>query len=331
MTAVSKLIVKPHPERHLRPFDVRRDMNAVADLVELCFAETLDPDGRRYLQYMRSTARNPGLLGWTALSANWTSAPLSGFVWEQDGQLVGNASMIPFYVGRQRFDLIANVAVHPDYRRRGIARKLTESAIQRALARGAPSVWLHVRDDNPPAVDLYTSLGFIERTRRTAWVSQGQVMAHHLAAGDPGRSARFISPRPGDWDLQRRWLRRAYPPQFSWNLAIDANLLRPGLLGGLWRLANNAQVAQWGMLRGGRLLGVASWLASPGAADQLLLAAPPESAEDDMHALLVHALQRAPSQRPVSMNYPAELFKGAIQAAGFSARQTLIWMELPLS
>jgi GNAT superfamily N-acetyltransferase len=325
MTAVSKLAAKTSPERHLRPFDVRRDMNAVADLVELCFSETLDSDGRRYLHYMRSTARNPGLLSWTALSAHWTSAPLTGFVWEQDGRLVGNASMIPFYVGRKRFDLIANVAVHPDYRRQGIARKLTESAIQRARARGAPSVWLHVRDDNPPAVNLYTSLNFIERTRRTTWVSQPQVVAH-----EPDAGVRFGNPRPGHWDLQRRWLRRAYPPQFAWHLAIDANLLRPGVWGGLWRLINNAHVAQWGMFRQGRLLAVASWQAAPSAADHLLLAAPPDSNENDVHALLVHALQRAPSRRSISMNYPAELFVGAIQDAGFTTRQTLIWMELPL-
>jgi hypothetical protein len=35
---------------HLRAFDVRHDLDAVADLVEVCFADTLDADGRRYIQ-----------------------------------------------------------------------------------------------------------------------------------------------------------------------------------------------------------------------------------------------------------------------------------------
>jgi len=248
MTAISKLAMKPSPDRYLRPFDLRKDTRAVADLVEMCFADTLDADGRRYLNHLRMNASNTGLLRWTALTAGLASAPLSGYVWEQDSKIIGNASLIPYFVGGKRFFLIANVAVHPEYRRRGIARKLTESLIQRAQAHGAPQVWLHVRDDNQAAYNLYHSQNFVEQTRRTTWLSQNQVVSENPPAG-----IRFMQLRRNHWSLQRQWLQQTYPPKFSWHLAINANLLRPGLLGWIWRMINNTYVTQWSMLQGRRL------------------------------------------------------------------------------
>ncbi len=56
--------------------------------------------------------------------------------------------------------LIANVAVRPEYRKRGIGRALTLAAMQHAKLHHADETWLHVRDDNPGAIGLYRSLGF---------------------------------------------------------------------------------------------------------------------------------------------------------------------------
>ena len=53
---------------------------------------------------------------------------------------------------------IVEVAVHPDCRRRGIARSLITSAIN--SADGLHSVFLEVRESNTPAIKLYESLGF---------------------------------------------------------------------------------------------------------------------------------------------------------------------------
>lgn len=53
---------------------------------------------------------------------------------------------------------IVEVAVHPGYRRRGIAHRLITSAIN--SADGLKTVFLEVRESNTPAVKLYESLGF---------------------------------------------------------------------------------------------------------------------------------------------------------------------------
>jgi GNAT superfamily N-acetyltransferase len=322
MAAVTKMMKVSNAETCLRPLNVSRDLMAVADLVEMCFADTLDLDGRRYLQHMRSTAKNPGLL---RLTSQWTSAPLSGYVWEQDGHIVGNASLIPYFLGSKRHYLIANVAVHPEYRRRGIARQLTESIIKLVKERGASDIWLHVRDDNQAAKELYGSLNFIERTRRTSWVNRRQ-----QDIPESSIQARFLTPHSRHWPSQRKWLLEAYPTQFAWHLSLDMNLLRPGLMGTIWRFINNAQIAQWGLIRANRLKAVLAWQATSGTYDYLYLAASPTTEHDDIYALLLHALERMPTRRFLSMDYPASKFSEAIHAAGFSNRQTLIWMELSL-
>ena len=52
---------------------------------------------------------------------------------------------------------IVEVAVHPDYRRQGIARKLIGSAI---ADNSLKEIYLEVRESNIPAIRLYESLGF---------------------------------------------------------------------------------------------------------------------------------------------------------------------------
>ncbi|MGA2134697.1 MAG: ribosomal protein S18-alanine N-acetyltransferase [Bryobacteraceae bacterium] len=55
---------------------------------------------------------------------------------------------------------IASIAVHPDYRRRGVADALMRHMLGVLEAAGVRRVELMVRVDNPAAVKLYRSLGF---------------------------------------------------------------------------------------------------------------------------------------------------------------------------
>src|SRR5688572_17349978 len=109
-----------HP--NLRPLNMLRDLPAVADLIELCFSNTMDSEGQRYVQDMRRAGTDASFMRWASRMAETTALPLTGYVWEEAGSIVANASLVPFRHKKQRLYLIANVAVHPDYRRRGIAR-----------------------------------------------------------------------------------------------------------------------------------------------------------------------------------------------------------------
>jgi ribosomal-protein-alanine N-acetyltransferase len=57
---------------------------------------------------------------------------------------------------------ISTLAVHPTYRRRGIARSLVLEAIRQGRLRGALSATLEVRASNFGAKELYRELGFEE-------------------------------------------------------------------------------------------------------------------------------------------------------------------------
>lgn len=55
---------------------------------------------------------------------------------------------------------ILNIAVKPEYRRRGIGESLLSKALCRAEEKGAKTVWLEVRESNTPAIALYEKFGF---------------------------------------------------------------------------------------------------------------------------------------------------------------------------
>ena len=58
------------------------------------------------------------------------------------------------------------IAVTETARGRGFGRKLLETAISDARARGVVSMFLEMRDGNGAASELYTRLGFTEIGRR---------------------------------------------------------------------------------------------------------------------------------------------------------------------
>ncbi len=144
-----------------RPVHPRRDLAAIADLIEFAFADTLDAGGRSAIRDMRLLSRSGPLL-WLVARLNHAIPLMRGFVWIEQGQLVGNVSLAP--TGHDRGWVIANVAVYPAYRRRGIARQLMDTALEWAAQQGEYAT-LQVDADNAAARTLYESLGF--KTLRT--------------------------------------------------------------------------------------------------------------------------------------------------------------------
>lgn len=324
MTAIAETYT-PLSEPHIRPFDPRRHLTAVADLIEVSFAETLDPDGKDYLQRMRSAADNHTLLNWIS-TAEWSTPSMQGFVWMDGERVVGNASLIPYFIHGKRHYLIANVAVHPDYRRRGIGRSLTARAVEFIRRSNSPSVWLHVREDNLPAEQLYRSMGFIERARRTTWISRP---GFEDISPPPGY--RIQSPGGSIWKQQHPWLKTTYPSQLSWHMPIKIASLRPGWIGALIRFLYAVTIRQWAIMRQGEPAAVLSWQSTPNYANALWLAVPDAPVEDLVLALLSHARRTLASTRPLMLDFPAHRLEGTFTRGGFFAQQTLIWMELPFS
>jgi ribosomal protein S18 acetylase RimI-like enzyme len=318
MTAATHLLGASFPQ-YLRPLDLGRDLNRVADLVELCFADRLDSDGRRYVRQMRQAARNPTLLGLSRVNPAF-----SGFVWEEEGALLGNLNLLPVWAMGERALLIANVAVHPDHRRRGIARALTEAALQAAEGQGIRRAWLQADADNEAAQALYRSLGFQEKARRTTW------HLLHLSGAPAPAGIRVEPRRRADWLAQRRWLALTYPPAVSWYLPLNPKSLDPGLRGSLTRLLSDRELKQWSAVAGTELLGVLAWQSSHLQADWLWLAAAPERAADVLAAAAPAARRAVPAHRKLALDLPVGENQEVLAEIGFIAHQTLAWMQLEL-
>ena len=55
---------------------------------------------------------------------------------------------------------ISNVAIHPEFRRKGLGRTLLIHLLEQAVERGATKATLEVRRSNEAALNLYGSFGF---------------------------------------------------------------------------------------------------------------------------------------------------------------------------
>jgi ribosomal protein S18 acetylase RimI-like enzyme len=310
---------------HLRPLNILRDLPAVANLVETCFASTLDDDGRRYIQQMRNSGRDSTFLRWAARMADTASMPLSGYVWEENGEIIGNASLIPYRRNRRKYYLIANVAVHPNQRRRGIGRALTQAAIYQAQHKHADETWLHVRNDNPGAIALYKNLGFEARARRAAW----RITLDRYRRPD-APTLEISRRRQRDWPRQEEYLRRLYPDSLEWYQPLPWRSLRAGLLSSIERFMLADETRHWTVRSGKDLSAALTWHPMPsGYPDHLWAALPPSGAEDALLALLLRARRELTTWRTtLALDLPSGEYTDTIQSAGFSLHRTLVWMQL---
>jgi len=64
---------------------------------------------------------------------------------------------------------VTNLAVHPEWRRRGVGRRLLTLALAEGVARGVTLAFLEVRPSNSRALALYESLGFQVIGRRNGY------------------------------------------------------------------------------------------------------------------------------------------------------------------
>jgi ribosomal-protein-alanine N-acetyltransferase len=123
---MSRIEIVPMAEEHL---------DALAELDALCFADPWTREG---------------------LKAELTSDTARFAVAVLDGRAAGCAGM-HCICGECYID---KVAVHPEFRRQGIAQALVQYLIDYAIEQNGEFITLEVRQSNAPAIALYNKLGF---------------------------------------------------------------------------------------------------------------------------------------------------------------------------
>ncbi len=243
-----------------RSFDPGRDLHAVAHLLEEAFrAEHTFPFSDLPL------LRELGVFLWTLSYAPVWPDNVSGLVWLEDGQIVGNVTLSTDETRGERY-LISNVAVKPSYQRRGIARALMQTTLEQLRERGAKRALLNVRPNNTGAIRLYRDLGFSEIDVRGEWKK---------AAGSPAVVSGATSETKTHFRLLRTSDRHAistlvraatpsYPYQLHSPYSADFQFDSADLL--LESLADALALAvtrRWGLEQDAQLVGLLTIRAHP--------------------------------------------------------------------
>jgi len=318
------MIVDPAPtDAHIRLIYLRKDLQPVANLVEMCFAEHMDAEGRAYLRHIRGAGRDSSSLYLDAATPETSQIPFHGYVWEENGEIIGNATLIYSKKKGQPVYFIANVAVHPDQRNRGIGKQLTLRALKHVREHGGKSVVLQVREDNPAAIHIYETLGFNEISRRTNWIwDETSTRKKRLPDG-----VQVTRRSDDDWAQQKLWLEAIFPETVAWFLPFRLSNHEPGLLKSIMRWIDSETIHFWAAREAGRLLGLASLESVNPFQDYLWIASSPALEEQAIQALVPFVLNRTRRPQKIVINYPAHRAEGAFQKVGMKVSNTLLWME----
>lgn len=213
---MSVLVLERDIERDdgLRPLDVLRDLDGIGHLIDLAFAEDMAQDGASIHSDLAVLAATSPLLWLLRNISSEMRDSLDGFVWAEDGRIVGNATLVRDDPQRHVWT-ISNVAVHPDHRRRGIGRALMDACLERVEQRGGGQAVLEVKAANTQAYELYRRIGF--------QFVDGTVTAHH-----PGRPTQALPYAPSVRRLGHAEWRKVYDLAHSMHspLAERINPLR---------------------------------------------------------------------------------------------------------
>lgn len=314
-------------DSRIRPIDIRRDLPSIADLIEISFADHMDAEGRDYLRHIRQIARGVGgfILGGNTPESS--PLPFQGYVWEENGIIIGNLTLISVRKRYRNTYFIANVAVSPNQRGKGIASQLTRRAIAHVTERDGKRIFLQVRSDNPDAIHIYLRAGFEEFSRRTSWIFTDGI----CRPGNLGAGVEISRRKKTDWEQQKVWLEQIYPPDISWNMPYNLERLRPDIWVWLDNLMNAVVCRSWSAREGGQLIGSASYESGFSGSDYIWLASSPVWEDRVICALMPHIQTRVSKPQRVTVNYPAGRGREGFTSCGMREQHTLIWMELDLT
>jgi len=313
----------------IRRVDARQDLIQIAELIQTCFAATLDDDGRRYIEYMRYLGENRLVLDQILTQRNKTNI-FDGFVWIEEGRVVGNVTMTGMKKHGSFVQVLSNVAVLDKWRGQGVATKLTLTALEASKQSGALEAWLQVREDNPYALRMYQQLGFVSKTIRSTWyINRNEFVANNNTDLSEVSQVKVVKRR--SWGQATALLKMNYDSQVDWFFRFDPEDQKPGLLNSVSHLIRNEQKVNVGVYKGdtlnivllfikGRMYGENVWM---GAKDEILL-------RNMLHQTFKFLFRKYQGIPRIQLNLPAGKYEKPLKDSGFHEIHRLIWMSKDL-
>jgi ribosomal protein S18 acetylase RimI-like enzyme len=312
-----------------RPINLNKGIPQVMELLRVAFGKSLDAEGRRWLNGYTSL-HQPAFLWRLNPGASRLS---TGYVWEADGRIVGNVTLLNTEVDKRY--LVVNVAVHPDYRRQGIARTLMETVLDLVQARQGRQVVLQVVKDNTAAINLYESMHFSTVGHMSNWYAYPSRL-RTIPGAAHGRPGPYIR------ELYRHEWRAAYEldriclhPDLNWPDPLLPDAYKSGLWRRLLDFFNGRRSETW-VTTGNhnRLTGLVSILSEWGRAHQLSIRVHPAWRGQLERPLLAKALRRLRylPRRNLRLNHSDDdpVMNQLLREANFRLRRTLTHMRLDL-
>ena len=221
-----------------RPIDLQKDADSVIKLLDLIFGPLSGEQGQRQIGDRVSINLDPPLLYRLSTSS---SRFRPGFVWEEDGKLIANVTLVKSEISGRY--LMANVAVHPDYRQMGIGRRLLEEAIDYIEHLSGRDILLQVRHHNSAAIRLYEALGFKRLGAMKHWETTTSRLRTPQAEKSETSPIRKL--RGSEWKLAYELDRASLNPDLTWPVALTTRKYNRGLFSKLDDFLNAQNRETW--------------------------------------------------------------------------------------
>ncbi|MGL4647814.1 MAG: GNAT family N-acetyltransferase, partial [Caldilineaceae bacterium] len=280
-----------------------------------------------------------GLIRLLSLTTNDLDGFFGGYVWVEDGKVVGNITVQRSDKFGSRWQ-IANVAVADAWRGRGISRKLMERAIRHVRELGGKWATLQVFESNAIARTLYDHMGFDVVGGVTDL--EAKRLLPERPEGDrtdelPASFAPFSS---GQWQALYELANNQYGATAQWWRPLRRSEFQPSLetmtSEWVWGMVGRRQIYRRCLQQGQRfeaalVLTAQRW----SGAHRLQLWVRPEhygQVERSMVQWAVARLRDYPTL-PLQATVPSEHLAAieALQAAGMRTARTLLTMRLDVA
>lgn len=139
----------------------KEDLDEWLKLMTICFKDSLERE-RINIDEVRNTMEKINKISYK-IGMRLFKVKLLNYLIKTEGKIV---SAITLNINKKE-GVISNVMTHPDYRRRGLAKKLVKYAIEKAKNFDLEKISLEVKADNIGAIKLYEEEEFVRNYHST--------------------------------------------------------------------------------------------------------------------------------------------------------------------